>query len=278
LAALSTGAVAAGTVRVLIGLQYRKHNPAIGDSMTAVRYWQYWYESSAAVYAACLGGMGFVAFVFADDPISQLLLTTTAVVYMAGAMARNSSWPRVAVTQLTLTLLPIAIGSALRRDIAYTILSAVVLLYCVAALEIVKSAGASRLRLLLTTREKDQLAHSLAEQNFRFDTALANMPHGLCMFDTQLRLLVWNRRFCEIFGIPTEVLSRGMAIKQLVELSFAHGNGIGYSSMALVKTLPIDALKIDRSFVREIASDVDDKAHCRGDHRARPRARSHRRG
>ena len=146
----------------------------------------------------CLGGMGLVAFAFADDPISQLLLATTAVAYTAGATARNSSWPRIAVTQLTLILLPIAIGSALRYDIAYTALSAVMLLYFVAALEIVKSVGARRLRLLLTTREKDELAHSLAEQNFRFDAALANMSHGLCMFDAQNRLVVWNKRFCEI--------------------------------------------------------------------------------
>jgi diguanylate cyclase (GGDEF)-like protein len=224
LAALSIGAVAAGTVRVLVGLQYRKHEPAIGDSMAAVRYWQYWYESSAAVYAACLGGMGFVAFVFADDPISQLLLTTTAVAYMAGATARNSSWPRVAVTQLTLTLLPIAIGSALRRDIAYTVLSAVVLLYCVAALEIVKNLGARRLRLLLTTREKDELAHSLAEQNFRFDVALANMSHGLCMFDAQHRLMVWNKRFCEIYQIAPEGLRAGITMRQIMELSAVRGN------------------------------------------------------
>jgi predicted signal transduction protein with EAL and GGDEF domain len=36
--------------------------------------------------------------------------------------------------------------------------------------------------------------------------------------------------------------------------------GTGYSSMAMVRELPIDALKIDRSFVREISRDTEGKA------------------
>ena len=67
-------------------------------------------------------------------------------------------------------------------------------------------------------------AHAeLSEQNRRFDAALENMTHGLCMFDAEQRLLVWNRRYLEIFGLPDDALHVGMGQRAIIEVLVALG-------------------------------------------------------
>ncbi|WP_238183106.1 putative bifunctional diguanylate cyclase/phosphodiesterase [Methylobacterium trifolii] len=63
----------------------------------------------------------------------------------------------------------------------------------------------------------------LLEQNRRFDAALGNMTQGLCLFDDAARLVVYNQRYCEIFGIAPETLRLGMSQREICEGLVARG-------------------------------------------------------
>ncbi len=214
---LTVAAACVALGRGLLTIEYYKRKSSIVGNGTALGRWERWYAVGALAYGACLGSVCFVGLVFTDDPFCQLLLIVHAVGFTAGTTARSSSRPWIAITQVSSILLPIVLASALRGGLVYMALSAIIFLYYLATIELARYLGANRLRLLVTTCE-------LAEQNFRFDAALANMSHGLCMFDSKRRLLVWNRRFCEIYKLPPEALSPGTTIRNLVELSVARGN------------------------------------------------------
>jgi diguanylate cyclase (GGDEF)-like protein len=149
-----------------------------------------------------------------------LIVCASALGFAAGTTARNSSRPRIAVAQVTLIVLPAAIACASRLDPPYLFLAVLAVLYNLTTVEIANYLGGSRLRLLLATRE-------LAQQNVRFDAALANKSHGLCMFDAKLRLTVWNKRFCEILRIAPQALSSGIPVRSVVELSTGRGRQAG---------------------------------------------------
>ena len=56
----------------------------------------------------------------------------------------------------------------------------------------------------------------LSIQNERFDTALTNMSQGLCMFDTEEKLVIYNRRFLEIFGLSPGQIRPGMKLPEMI--------------------------------------------------------------
>ncbi|CAA2136985.1 putative bifunctional diguanylate cyclase/phosphodiesterase [Methylobacterium bullatum] len=63
----------------------------------------------------------------------------------------------------------------------------------------------------------------LREQVRLFEAALQNMNQGLCMFDTESRLVVTNRRYHEIFDIPADAIARGMTQHDICAMLIAQG-------------------------------------------------------
>ncbi|MBR1161122.1 EAL domain-containing protein [Bradyrhizobium elkanii] len=64
----------------------------------------------------------------------------------------------------------------------------------------------------------------LHETNLRLDAALTHMSQGLCLYNSEARLQVANRRFCEIFDISPELVVPGMTMEEVLDLSIAAGN------------------------------------------------------
>jgi diguanylate cyclase (GGDEF)-like protein/PAS domain S-box-containing protein len=64
---------------------------------------------------------------------------------------------------------------------------------------------------------------NLAVQNERFDTALKNMSQGLVMFDSSARLVVFNQRYIEMFGLSPEIVRPGCPLREILYHRVATG-------------------------------------------------------
>ena len=64
----------------------------------------------------------------------------------------------------------------------------------------------------------------LQAQNLRFDAALKNMPHGLCMFDRDQRLIVCNERYGEMYGLAPDQTKPGATLLSILEARVAVGH------------------------------------------------------
>lgn len=72
--------------------------------------------------------------------------------------------------------------------------------------------------------ERERAHDQLREQYRRFDAALNNMSHGLCMLDSDLRVIVCNRRYIDMYRMSPDVVKPGVTLREIIEHSWALGN------------------------------------------------------
>jgi diguanylate cyclase (GGDEF)-like protein len=83
------------------------------------------------------------------------------------------------------------------------------------------------LRQMTIDRGRDKLTRlneTLSTQNIHFDAALANMSSGLSMFDADGRLMVWNERYVQLYGMSPELVRQGISITEIIEHRKQAGN------------------------------------------------------
>jgi len=61
------------------------------------------------------------------------------------------------------------------------------------------------------------LHRRLSTQSRRLSNAIDNMSQGLCMFDSQGRIVVRNRRYIEMYNLSPEIVRPGCALHELIQ-------------------------------------------------------------
>ena len=95
-------------------------------------------------------------------------------------------------------------------------------------------AVAAVLGVYLVASMSARIRQKLSEQNLQLDVALNNMNQGLCMFDAQNRLVVWNERYRDMYNIDPRHIWRGCTIRDLLDARIAAG------------TFPLDPERYDQ--------------------------------
>ncbi|HEY6256839.1 MAG TPA: PAS-domain containing protein [Xanthobacteraceae bacterium] len=76
----------------------------------------------------------------------------------------------------------------------------------------------------------------LRAQKLQLDTALNNMSQGLLMCDSEERVVLCNRRYMEIYGVPEEMVARRCSRSELIAHHYATGVLVGDPAHHLART------------------------------------------
>jgi diguanylate cyclase (GGDEF)-like protein len=175
----------------------------------AVRHWELRYVIGASAYVALMGAWVLVAFTKTNDPFVQLLSFSMTLVNMIGVAGRNFGSRLLVAAQLVCAGVPMASALFLMGNSYYAVFACVLVPFFMSFKAIADRLRRTLLDAVVATRDVTLLAS-------RFDTALNNMPHGLCMFDADGRLVVSNRRLVDLLGVSPDVLRRGVSVRELL--------------------------------------------------------------
>ncbi len=148
---------------------------------------EFLYRAGALCYSALLGMFGLLTLLHTTDGVLQLLAVTTAVGYAAGIAGRNAGRPWIALSQLCLAAVPLAVGLFASVEPLKIVLGVVVLLFVVAMMDITLQTYGVILRATIASREKTALAEHHAAVARRDDlTGVANRTAFRERFEAQL--------------------------------------------------------------------------------------------
>src|SRR5712675_657400 len=175
------------------------------------------YQIGAMIQAAAIGIWCSTTLLSSDDAVVHMICLSVTTGILAGGAGRAYGRQWIFQLQAALIFGPTVLALALRGTPYYIAMSVVSAVFLAALIQI--SANLHRIFMqALVAREREA---ALAGQ---FDTALNNMPHGLCMFAADGSLAVMNHRFSEMMNLSDDLVHRGADAPDIVAACVSAGS------------------------------------------------------
>jgi diguanylate cyclase (GGDEF)-like protein len=151
------------------------------------------------------------------DAVAHLICISVTLCYVAAGSGRTYGRPWIYHVQMLLACGPLTLALALYGNPYYFGMAVLCVLFFFSLKHISTSLQEIFVRALLAREREAALAG-------QFDTALNNMPHGLCMFAADGRLAVMNHRFGEMMHLSDDLTDRGASAADIVAACVGAGS------------------------------------------------------
>jgi diguanylate cyclase (GGDEF)-like protein len=175
------------------------------------------YRLGAILHAAALGFWCFITITGSDDPVAHMLCIAVTVGYTAGGAARNYGRPMIVQLHILFSCGPMSLALLIHGGFYYMGLAVLLVLFFIGLKHINISLHAIFVKALTSSFRESALAG-------QFDTALNNMPHGLCMFTADGRLAVMNHRFSSMMNLAPDIVHSGANASDIVDACVKAGS------------------------------------------------------
>ena len=191
--------VLTGSARALDMRQYQLQKCNLTEHDAA--RWEIRYQIGAMAYGVSLGIWCLVALLGTGDAVAHMICVSVTLGYMAAGAGRTYGRPWIFHLQTLFACGPLCLALVLYGNVYYFGMGLLNILFFIGIKHITTSLQQIFVRALVARESEAALAR-------QFDTALNNMPHGLCMFGTDGRLAVVNHRFSTMMNLDDHVLRR----------------------------------------------------------------------
>jgi diguanylate cyclase (GGDEF)-like protein len=207
--------IAISTARAFQMRKYERRTSVL--TYAQAKHWEPRYAIGAIFYAGVLGTWCFITILGSDDPIAHMVCVAVTIGYTAGGAARNYGSPKLIQLHILFACGPMSLALALHGGLYYIGLAVLLVLFFIGLKHINISLNAIFVNALTSSFRESALAG-------QFDTALNNMPHGLCMFAANGRLAVMNHRFSEMMKLSDDLVHSGASAQGIVAACVSAGS------------------------------------------------------